>query len=82
MLIVKAYEALPAGGALIAYEANIDDDRRERTWPSDEPQHAHRNTGRLRLQGADCRGWMAEAGFTDSYVTHLAGGESMVVGIK
>jgi hypothetical protein len=32
--------------------------------------------------GAECRGWMAEAGFKDSYVQALAGGESMVVGIK
>ena len=27
MLIRKAYEALPAGGALIVYDAIIDDDR-------------------------------------------------------
>jgi hypothetical protein len=32
--------------------------------------------------GADCRGWMSEAGFRDSYVEHLAGPESMVVGRK
>jgi hypothetical protein len=32
--------------------------------------------------GADCRGWMAEAGFRDSYVQHLVGPDSMVVGLK
>ena len=32
--------------------------------------------------GADCRGWMADAGFKDSYVKHLVGPDSMVVGIK
>ena len=32
--------------------------------------------------GADCRGWMADAGFSKSYVEHLAGPDSMVVGIK
>lgn len=32
--------------------------------------------------GADCRGWMAEVGFTKSYVEHLVGPDSMVVGIK
>ena len=32
--------------------------------------------------GADCRGWMADAGFKDSYVEHLVGPDSMVVGIK
>ena len=44
MLIRKAYEALPDGGALIVYEAIIDDDRRQqRVWPADEPQHADRD---------------------------------------
>ena len=32
--------------------------------------------------GADCRGWMADAGFNESYVQHLVGPDSMVVGIK
>jgi O-methyltransferase domain len=32
MLLRKAYEAVPAGGALIVYERLIDDDRRP-VWP-------------------------------------------------
>jgi hypothetical protein len=32
--------------------------------------------------GADCRGWMSDAGFAETYVEHLAGPESMVVGLK
>jgi hypothetical protein len=32
--------------------------------------------------GADCRGWMADAGFSESYVEHLADPDSMVVGIR
>jgi len=32
--------------------------------------------------GADCRGWMGEAGFRESYVEPLVGPDSMVVGIK
>ena len=32
MLIRKAYEAVPNGGALIAYEAIIDDDRRKNAF--------------------------------------------------
>lgn len=32
--------------------------------------------------GADCRSWMADAGFGDSYVEHLVGPDSMVVGIS
>jgi hypothetical protein len=34
------------------------------------------------LTGADCRGWMADAGFAESHVAHLFGPDSMVVGIK
>lgn len=36
----------------------------------------------LDYTGADCRGWMAEVGFSESYVEHLVGPDSMVVGIK
>jgi hypothetical protein len=32
--------------------------------------------------GADCMGWMKEAGFTGCYVEHLVGPDSMVVGLK
>ena len=32
--------------------------------------------------GADCIGWMKEAGFKEAYVEHLVGPDSMVVGIK
>ena len=31
---------------------------------------------------ADCRSWMAQTGFRDSYADPLAGPDSMVVGIK
>jgi hypothetical protein len=32
--------------------------------------------------GPDCEGWMREAGFSETYVQHLVGPDSMVVGIK
>jgi hypothetical protein len=32
--------------------------------------------------GADCQGWMRLAGFRETYVRHLAGPDSMVVGLK
>jgi hypothetical protein len=32
--------------------------------------------------GADCIGWMKEAGFKECYVEHLVGPDSMVVGLK
>ena len=32
--------------------------------------------------GADCAGWMKEAGFRETRVEHLIGPDSMVIGIK
>jgi hypothetical protein len=32
--------------------------------------------------GADCSGWMREAGFRETRVEHLVGPDSMVIGIK
>ena len=32
--------------------------------------------------GADCIGWMKEAGFKETRVEHLVGPDSMVVGVK
>ena len=50
MLLHKAYDALPAGGAVIVFDAIIDDDRkRERVRIADEPQYADENPRRLRL---------------------------------
>ena len=36
--------------------------------------------GGFDFTGADCPGWMQEAGFRESYVEHLLGPDSMVVG--
>ena len=83
MLLRKAHEALPDGGALIAYEAIIDDDRRANAFGLLMSLNMLIETpGGFDYTGADCRGWMQEAGFRDSYVEHLAGPDSMVVGIK
>ncbi len=82
-LLKKAYEALPKGGALIVYEHLIDDDRRKNMAGLLmslimllETQSGFDYTG------ADCQGWMREAGFKETYVEELTGIESMVVGIK
>jgi hypothetical protein len=82
-LIKKSYDALPAGGALIAYDAVIDDERRENAYGLMMSLNMLIETSAgFDYTGADCRGWMAEAGFTNSYVEALTGRESMVVGIK
>jgi hypothetical protein len=79
----KAYEALPDGGALIVYEAVIDDERRENAFGLMMSLNMLIETSSgFDFTGADCRGWMAESGFSDSYVEPLTANESMVVGIK
>ena len=83
MLIQKAYEALPDGGALIVYESIIDDDRSKNAFGLLMSLNMLIEThGGFDYTGADCQGWMKEAGFESSRVEHLIGPESMVVGIK
>jgi hypothetical protein len=83
MLLVKAYEALPEGGALIVYEALIDDERRENVFGLLMSLNMLIETpAGFDYTGADCRSWMSDVGFRETYVEHLAGPDSMVVGIK
>jgi hypothetical protein len=82
-LLAKAYNALPSGGALVVYEALIDDDRRTNSFGLLMSLNMLiETTGGFDYTGADCCGWMQEAGFTQTYVEHLLGPDSMVVGIK
>jgi len=83
LLLEKAYAALPEGGALIVYEAIIDDDRRENAMGLLMSLNMLIETsGGFDFTGADCRRWMADAGFRETDVKPLVGPISMVVGIK
>jgi hypothetical protein len=83
MLLQNAYDALPEGGALIVYEAIIDDERRSNAFGLLMSLNMLIETpGGFDYTGADCRAWMEETGFRESYVEHLVGPDSMVVGIK
>ena len=83
MLIAKAYQALPRGGALLVYEAIIDDDRRKNAFGLLMSLNMLIETpGGFDYTGADCMGWMKEAGFKETRVEHLIGPDSMVIGIK
>jgi hypothetical protein len=82
-LIAKAYEALPSGGALIVYEALIDDQRSQNAFGLLMSLNMLIETqGGFDYTGADCCAWMKDVGFRDTYVEHLVGPDSMVVGIK
>jgi hypothetical protein len=82
-LIRAAWDALPVGGAFIAYDAVIDDDRRSNAFGLLMSLNMLIETpGGFDYTGADCMGWMKEAGFRKTYVQHLVGPDSMIVGIK
>ena len=82
-LLGKAYDALPDGGALIVYESLIDDDRRENAFGLLMSLNMLIETkGGFDYTGKDCCGWMSLVGFTETRVQHLAGPDSMVIGIK
>ena len=83
LLLQKAHDALPDGGALIVYEAIIDDERRSNAFGLLMSLNMLIETpGGFDYTGADCIAWMQEMGFRESYVEHLVGPNSMVVGIK
>ena len=83
MLVGKAFAALNPGGALIAYDAIIDDDRSKNAFGLMMSLNMLIETpGGFDYTGADCKGWMKVAGFHDTYVEHLIGPDSMVVGFK
>ena len=72
-----------SGGALIVYETIIDDDRRNNAFGLLMSLNMLIETpGGFDFTGPDCQGWMADAGFRETYVQHLIGPTSMVVGTK
>jgi hypothetical protein len=82
-LLQSAHDALPDGGALIIYEAIIDDERRENAFGLLMSLNMLIETeAGFDYTGADCCGWMADVGFRESYVQPLVGPDSMVVAIK
>ncbi|HEX4286188.1 MAG TPA: methyltransferase, partial [Terracidiphilus sp.] len=82
-LIAKAFAALNPGGALVVYDAMIDDDRSQNALGLLMSLNMLIETpGGFDYTGADCIGWMKEAGFREIYVEHLIGPDSMVVGTR
>jgi hypothetical protein len=83
MLLRKAWDALPSGGALIVHEALIDDARKQNAFGLLMSLNMLIEThGGFDFTGADCRAWMKKAGFKRTRVEKLTGPDSMVIGIK
>jgi hypothetical protein len=83
MLLRKAYQAIPTGGAVIVYDMLIDDERRSSArgllsslnmllWTA----------GGFGYSASDCIGWMRSVGFGQATMQELPGGNSMIVGVK
>jgi len=83
VLLGKAFDALPKGGAVIVYDAIIDDDRRENTFGLMMSLNMLIETaGGFDYTGEDCQAWMREVGFSKTRVEPLVGPDSMVIGLK
>jgi predicted O-methyltransferase YrrM len=82
-LIRSAYDALPSGGALVAVENLIDDDRRENVFGLMMSLNMLIEFGdAFDYTGADFRGWCEGAGFGRVEVIPLAGPASAAIAYK
>ena len=83
VLIAKAYEALPVGGALIAIENLIDDARREHAFGLLMSLNMLIEFGdAFDYSGADFRRWCVDAGFSRFEIIPLAGPASAAIAYK
>jgi 2-polyprenyl-3-methyl-5-hydroxy-6-metoxy-1,4-benzoquinol methylase len=83
MLIRKAWDALPEGGAFVAIEQLIDDARRENVFGLMMSLNMLVETGDgFDYSGADFAGWCREAGFRRFEVMPLTGSTSAAIAYK
>jgi hypothetical protein len=83
LLLKKAHQALPQGGALIVYDSLIDDERRVHTdgLLSSLNMLIH-TVGGSEYSGTECMGWMKEAGFSETRIDRLTTLQWAVVASK
>ena len=82
-LIAKAYRALPAGGAFVAIENIIDDERRENAFGLLMSLNMLVEFGdAFDFTGADFTGWCLEAGFSRCEILPLTGPASAAIAYK
>src|SRR4029078_1108976 len=83
MLIRKAYDALPEGGAFVVIENLIDDERRENAFGMMMSLNMLIEFGdAFDFTGADFDGWCKDAGFKKTEVIPLGGPASAGVAYK
>jgi hypothetical protein len=82
-LLAKAWDALPTGGALIVYDAMIDDERSSNVFGLLMSLNMLVETaGGSEYTAAECCAWMQDVGFRTVSAEPLAGPDTMVVGVK
>lgn len=83
LLIRKAYEALPEGGALVVIEGIIDDERRKNTFGLLMSLNMLIETAEgYDYTAADFNEWVTEAGFRKTSIMPLTGPSSAAIAIK
>jgi len=83
MLIAKAYRALPKGGAFVAIESIIDDERRQNVFGLLMSLNMLIEFGEaFDFTGMDFRQWCLDAGFSRCEIMPLGGPASAAVAYK
>ena len=83
MLMKKAYDALPQGGALVVIENIIDNDRSKNVFGlMISLTMLIENTAGLDFTADDFDGWAKEVGFSKTSIMPLTGPSSAVIAIK
>jgi hypothetical protein len=83
LLLKKACDVLPTGGALIVQETFIDDARRDRAHSLLASLNMLIQTeGGSEFTEAECLEWMQETGFGETRAIALTGWHTAVIGIK
>jgi hypothetical protein len=82
-LLGKAFDGLSKGGAVVVYDAIIDDDRCQNAFGLVMSLNMLIETaGGFDYTGEDCQAWMREVVFSKTRIEPLAGPDSMVIGFK
>ncbi len=83
MLIKKAYEALPQGGAFVVIENIIDDNRCENAFGLMMSLNMNIETSEgFDFSASDFNSWVNQCGFTKTFIMPLTGPSSAIVAIK
>jgi SAM-dependent methyltransferase len=83
MLLNKAYQSILPGGALVVFDPLIDDERRHRAHGLLSSLNMLIETeGGAEYTAAECKEWMAQAGFTEIRIEPLGDVHAALIGFK